>query len=72
MKTLKQKLQALKMFSSRVVLMSINECIEHGIITQKQIEANWGGVRDYNYDRNDGCLVGVYYSRKEKTYKWEI
>ena len=71
---IQKRLDALKFFSNRVVLLSIMDAIVRGIITGEQLEANWGcvkeGLLEGQYSGDE--LLAVWYSREEKTYKWEI
>lgn len=71
---IQKRLDALKFFSNRVVLLSIMDAIVRGIVTEEQFEANHGCIKEglitghYSGDE----LLAVWYSRNEKTYKWEI
>ena len=71
---IQKRLDALKFFSNKIVLLSIMEAIVRGIITEEQLEANHGSIKEgllEGYYSGDE-LLAVWYSREEETYKWEI
>lgn len=70
-----RQLASLKMFSSRVMCMSIKEAKSHGVMTQEQIDAGHGCVKSglaVGAITEDDPIVAVWYSRKLKAYRWEI